>query len=289
MLSLNNSASPNTPLKFISSEFTGCLTSKPKTSCRTSFLPLPLLTTVILSFALAACTPKSVTVPVTPPAPSISTIPHPRQSSTEILTVGVTILGNGSTFQFISTVTSNLNSLTLTSWTWNYGDGVSCTGTPTTNPACSVNVTHTYTLPGSYTVSFIVTDSIGTKGSVSGTFISPYVTDKVTATIAATPNPAYLPKIGTGVLVTINISAASSSGVLVSLAKNCGAGVTPSIENLYNAPSVPGKIIINGVKNFTTAFSCYYFTAGKSTATFTVTDSINKSATASTVVTIVKP
>lgn len=90
--------------------------------------------------------------------------------SRQQLDVAITLAGTatptvGSPTTFTITAKPSTNA-TITSIVVNFGDGTS-----TTLPGNATNVTHTYTSPGTYTVSAVATDSSGASGSGATTIV----------------------------------------------------------------------------------------------------------------------
>jgi PKD repeat protein len=125
---------------------------------------------------------------------------------------------------------------TITSYAWNFGDGVTATG---------AKVDHTYSAPGTYNVTLTVTDSAGFSSST---------TQAVTATAPHQAPVAAFTPTPTGLTAAFDASASTASGAatITDYAWNFGDGQVSSVP----APTHT------------------YAAAGTYTVTLTVTDSL---------------
>jgi PKD repeat protein len=139
--------------------------------------------------------------------------------------------------------------------TIDFGDG-----SPAVNAA---SASHTYSVPGTFTITATVTDNLGATGSKSATLVVVRPNIAPTAAITATPTAAYAP-------VTVSVSAAGSSdpdGTIAGSVISFGDGATAS--------------------GLTAAHQ--YSSAGVYTVTATVTDNQGASSSATTTVTVKAP
>lgn len=113
------------------------------------------------------------------------------------------------------------NSTGATSWAWNFGDG---------NTSTTQNPSHTYTTPGSYTVSLTVTGACGTATTDTIVIAFVGVKDPVLAGISLYPNPSQ---------GQINVRFEESIGQTAILNITDLVGRTISSETLINL--VPGS------------------------------------------------
>ncbi len=97
----------------------------------------------------------------------------------------------------------------IVGYNWDFGDGVLKEG---------VLVTHTYQLPGSYTVTLVVTDDAGRKGVVSQTVT---ITDQNNPTASFTVSPTN-PIVGNCVVFNATASTAPTGRTIVSYGWNFG-------------------------------------------------------------------
>ncbi len=137
----------------------------------------------------------------------------------------------------------------------NFGDGSALVN--------AASASHTYSVPGTYSITATVTDNLGASASQSVTLVVASPNQAPTAVISATPNTAYAP-------VTVNVSAAGSSdpdGTIASSVISFGDGTTAS--------------------GLTAAHK--YSAAGVYTLTAKVTDDQGASSSASTSVTVKAP
>jgi len=123
---------------------------------------------------------------------------------------------------------TDLSSGNTTSWLWNFGDG----GTSTNQ-----NPNHTYTTPGSYTVSLTATNSGGSDTVVGG---SPIVVNNVAAPVAnfsATPMSGYAP-------LTVQFTDLSSGGA-TSWLWDFGDGSTSTSQNPSHTYNIVGSYTVS--------------------------------------------
>ena len=165
--------------------------------------------------------------------------------------IGGTPVGSGDyvpkTYNFTSTVSGGTGTNTIA---WNFGDGGSASGTAPS---------HTYTVPGTYSVTATVTDSVSHVASSNTVNITVYGT--LTVSASSTPNQLFINQP-----FTFNAAALGGDGVYsYSWTFTGGATATGSTANL--------------------AFT----TSGTKTATVTATDGAGHSAQASVNVTVWNP
>jgi gliding motility-associated-like protein len=127
------------------------------------------------------------------------------------------------TFNDASTSSNN-----IVAWDWDFGDGTTGTGAP---------VTHTYGTPGVYTVTLIVTDSVGcrdtiVKPNLITVFTPPTALFGISDTLACSP-------------FTIQLSDSSSgTAAIVGWAWDFGDGGTSNQQNPTHGYTVPGPYTI---------------------------------------------
>jgi len=189
-----------------------------------------------------------LTVPNQPPvaALSVGTNSSTLVASTP-LTVPATITA--------STSGSSDADGSIVATTIDFGDG-----SPTVSAA---SASHTYTMPGTFTINATVTDNLGATGSKSATVVVVRPNIAPNAAITATPTTAYAP-------ATINVSAAGSTdpdGTIAGSVISFGDGTTAS------GPSAAHN----------------YSSAGVYTVTAKVTDNQGASSSATTTVTVKAP
>jgi PKD repeat protein len=189
-----------------------------------------------------------LTVPNQPPvaALSISTIAGAAATNGQLtLPAAITASTSGSSDADGSIVATTID----------FGDGSALVS--------AASASHTYSVPGTFTITATVTDNLGATGSKSATLVVVRPNVPPTAAITATPTMAYAP-------ATINISAAGSSdpdGTIAGSVISFGDGTTAS--------------------GLTAAHK--YSSAGVYTLTAKVTDNQGASASASTTVTVKAP
>ncbi len=154
---------------------------------------------------------------------------------------------------------TDLSSRSPTSWSWNFGDGSTST---------SHNPTHTYSVPGTYTVTLVATNAAGSSTATKSNYIT--VTNALqspAAAFSATPTTGNAPLI----VAFTDLS----SGLPTSWSWNFGDGSTSTSHNPTHTYSVPGTYTVTLVA--TNA-------AGSSTATkpnyITVTNALQSPAAA---------
>jgi hypothetical protein len=158
---------------------------------------------------------------------------------------------------------------TCTVYTWNFGDSSSAGNSP-------ASMTHTYTVPGNYKCTVTATDSKGISYSADMAVIVT-VADTVTATLSIFSGDYAT----VGMPVTYAYTLSSSKGVLKTISMDCGDGTPPQVQNLFSNPPVPGVLTITGENGVTSANVCDPIIVGTLHPKIIVTDSLNKSATAS--------
>ena len=186
----------------------------------------------------------------------------PNQPPTAVLTVSGpsgTALVSG---PIVAPVTVNASTAgstdadgSIVATTINFGDGSAAVN--------AASASHTYSLPGTYSITATVTDNLGASASKSATLVVAGANLAPTAAISATPDTAYAP-------ATISVSAAGSSdpdGTIASSVISFGDGTTAS--------------------GLTAAHK--YSAAGVYTLTAKVTDNQGASSSASTSVTVKAP
>jgi uncharacterized repeat protein (TIGR01451 family) len=115
------------------------------------------------------------------------------------------------------TDTSTTNGSVITAWLWNFGDGSA--------PVMTKNATHAYLQVGTYTVSLIVTDTLGYSAKVTKTNLITVVSGCVPLTgVSITHSPAQ-PETQASVTFTATIAPANATGP-ISYAWNFGDGTT---------------------------------------------------------------
>jgi large repetitive protein len=186
----------------------------------------------------------------------------PNQPPTAVLTIGGPAGAAPVSGPIVAPVTINASTAgstdadgNIVSTTINFGDGSALVN--------AASASHTYSLPGSYTITATVTDNLGASASKSAALVvvSPNVAP--IAAISATPAIAYSP-------ASINVSAAGSSdpdGTIASSVISFGDGTTAS----------------------GTTAAHQYSAAGVYTLTAKVTDNQGASSSASTSVTVKAP
>ena len=140
--------------------------------------------------------------------------------------------------------------------TINFGDGSA--------PVSGSSASHTYSTPGTYTITGTVTDNLGATASKSAAVvISGSINQAPMAVIAATPSSAYAP-------ATVSVSAAGSS--------DPDGAIASSVIGFGDGTSASGLTA-----------SHTFSAAGVYTLTAKVTDNLGASSTASTSVTLKAP
>ncbi|HQE85183.1 MAG TPA: PKD domain-containing protein, partial [Methanolinea sp.] len=129
------------------------------------------------------------------------------------------------TVQFTDLSTSGVP---ITSWLWNFGDGSTST---------SKNPTHTYTNPGTYTVTLKAWNSCGNSATKSASItVSPC--PPVTAQFSANVTTGYAP-------LTVQFTDLSTSGVpITSWLWNFGDGSTSTSQNPTHTYTNPGTYTV---------------------------------------------
>jgi gliding motility-associated-like protein len=129
-------------------------------------------------------------------------------------------------------------------WNWNFGDGNTGTGTP---------VTHTYALPGQYTVTLIVVDAQGcrdtiVKPNLITVFQPPVAHFGIVDSLNCDP-----------FTILLGDSSTSVSSTVVAWQWNFGDGGTSNLQNPTHAYAIPGNYVIsliaidaNGCRDTTT-------------------------------------
>ena len=186
----------------------------------------------------------------------------PNQPPTAVLTVGGpsgTALVSG---PIVAPVTVNASTAgstdadgNIVATSINFGDGSAAVN--------AASASHTYSLPGTYSITATVTDNLGASASKSASLVVAGANRAPTAVISATPSAAYAP-------ATVSVSAAGSSdpdGTIASSLISFGDGATAS-----------------GL-----TASHQYSAAGVYTVTAKVTDNQGASSSASTSVTVKAP
>lgn len=167
-------------------------------------------TGAIVSHIYAAAGTYTVTLTVTDnDGATVSAIITARVDAppvAKITPIPTVILGQSQTFDGSA---SNDPDGSITSYSWNFGDG--------TNGAGAV-ISHTYSTPGEYTATLTVTDNDGATASVGAT------------TVVSAP-PGYTPS-GTNVVVNL------TGGVTLSFSDVTTAGIT-TLTSLTNGPPLP--------------------------------------------------
>jgi hypothetical protein len=128
-----------------------------------------ILTAWAITLALAS---NGCTTQPTQPAGQRNKAVTAVVQTTDTITVNITTTPSTGVAPLKSTLAATVKSSTgaaLSSWTWNYGDGINCTGTPTNEAFCGLTVTHTFSAVKTFTISFSVTDTTGATTSVSTT------------------------------------------------------------------------------------------------------------------------
>ena len=139
---------------------------------------------------------------------------------------------------------------TLTNFAWDFGDGTSGSG---------VQASHSYTLPGNYTVTLVVTDDVGRTATVSQSLT--VLTDNPIAEFTFAPAS---PLVGENVAFNASASSAVPGRTIVSYSWNFGDSTTGS-------GVAPTKA---------------YATAGTRNVTLTVTDNTGRSGTTTKPITV---
>jgi PKD repeat protein/Flp pilus assembly protein TadG len=121
---------------------------------------------------------------------------------------------------------------TITGYTWNFGDGTNGSG-----PTAS----HTYTLPGTYTITLGVTDNGGATGVATRTISATGPPNQPpTASFTLAPSP-----VGVGQTVTVNGSGSSDpDGSIVGWTWNFGDNGTSTGQTTTHAYAVPGTYTV---------------------------------------------
>ncbi|MEM6272030.1 MAG: PKD domain-containing protein [Bacteroidota bacterium] len=167
------------------------------------------------------------------------------------------------------TVTFNDNSTTqypIVAWNWDFGDGNTGTGAP---------VTHTYTTPGIYTVTLIITDSVGCQDTIAKpnlieVFAPPTAAFGIVDTVACEP-------------FTIELGDSSSGVVAVTgWDWDFGDGNTSTLQNPVHGYQNPGPytitLIITDANGCRDTSAIPFEVPVRPAANFTVNDSLGCSA-----------
>jgi flagellin-like protein len=201
---------------------------------------------------------KTVTLTVTDSHSKTSTTTQQVNAGNVVApTAGFTLsnsnpnVGETVTFTDISTSTGNINQ-----WSWNFGDGAT---------SAVQNPTHSYTTPGTKTVTLIVTDSLTHTSTVTHTIdVNDYAAPIASFTFAPST-------IAIGQTVTFTDASIARSGSLSQWSWNFGSGASPATSNIQNPPAVS------------------YSTAGSYTVSLTVTDSNAKTSITTQTLTVNSP
>lgn len=186
--------------------------------------------------------------------------------------------------QIVGQATSSLGSV-INSWSWNFGESAlglpyqGCIGTPATATKCPMSINHIYTKPGVYTVYFLATDVLNSVKQVTTTVtVSALPPDVLTASLSI--NSGDNSPIATPVMLLL--AANSSQGTIASISLDCGNGQPPQVQNLFYAAPSGVTLTIAGMSTFSGALAgtCLYPNSGLMTPKVTVTDSLNKTVTA---------
>ena len=154
--------------------------------------------------------------------------------------------------QFNATTSTAPPGRTITSYVWNFGDGVTKTGVTTDN---------SFSVAGVYDVTLTVTDSVGATNTTSRTITVTAVA--LTASFTASPSPTTL-----GALTVVDAAASTPSN---------GATITSYTWNFGDTTGTfvcPGAGACNGA-----VFSHTYAAAGRYAITLSVTDSLGLTGT----------
>jgi trimeric autotransporter adhesin len=159
----------------------------------------------------------------------------------------------------LATTFTDLSTGSPTSWAWDFGDGTTST---------AQNPSHTYTAPGTYTVSLTVTDAAGGTNTRTRTA---YVTAQaLTADFTASPT------FGTAPLVVAFTDA--TIGSPTSWAWSFGDGSTSTVQNPTHTFALTGTYsvsltVTNAAGGTSTKTRTAYITASQSNVFFSAADS----------------
>ena len=158
----------------------------------------------------------------------------------------------GMSVSFNAVASTATNPRKIVGYNWDMGDGTLKEG---------VIISHTYQLPGSYTVTLVVTDDAGRKGVVSQTLT---VTDLNNPTASFTFSPTN-PIVGTCVVFNASASTVPAGRTIVSYEWNFGD----------NTPEQSGEVTSHA-----------FASAGTYTVVLTVTDNLGKKGIRSATLTV---
>ena len=186
------------------------------------------------SYTYASPGTYTVTLTVTNDAGQTNTITEPvtvDDAPTATLTPSTTVTTPGSAVSFTSTAASPATGGSITNYSWNFGDGTTLSGT---NP----DPTHTYALPGNYTVTLTVTDNLGETHTASATLT---VDSAPNVAFTASANPATA-----GSTVGFNAGSSSDSyGTITGYSWNFGDGATAAGLAPTHAYADPGNYTVS--------------------------------------------
>lgn len=139
----------------------------------------------------------------------------------------------GQTVTFTDATVISPGGPNISNWSWDFGDGNSSTATSTT-------VTHTYSTPGTFPVSVIVTDPNGCSGTVTQNIV---VVPAPSASFSATPTLACVPPL--------NVTFASTSSTVgtTTYTWNFGDGNTGNGPNPSHTYTTSGSYNVTLIVN----------------------------------------